>query len=76
MNFSIMQAFPLYCHFVPLRPKYLLQDSIPENLPCSFLSVTAMSHTDTNQRRTVLGIAAMKSCIPYACNGEYCILTQ
>jgi hypothetical protein len=61
MKFSIMQASPLYYHFVLFRPKYLPQNSIPEKGPRSFRNATAVPHTDINQRRTVLlGIAALR----------------
>jgi hypothetical protein len=80
MKFSVMQAFPIYCHFVPLRPRYLPQNSVHKYSLCSFRNVTELSHTDIKQRRMFWVLqpsaAAITSCAPYACNGGYFVLMQ
>ena len=75
-----MQAFPLCCHFVPLRPKYLPHNSTPQNDSCSARNVTAISDTEEDrpsgycstqqsQFRAVFLIPAMEN-IMYVCNNQ------
>jgi hypothetical protein len=60
IKFSLLPVFPLYCRFVPLRPKYLPYNSVAENGLCSKCDRTVSHRYKTEEN--LLGIAALSSC--------------